>query len=79
MRCVKAPGAVLVKQYLEGAMVGELVLPEMPDDVEPGAGEITRAVRMVASWGLGAAVQVGGPCGCIGEPFKITDTRTVYQ
>ena len=83
MRCVKAPGAVLVKQYLEGAMIGgvvrELVLPVMPDDVEPGAGEITRAVGMVVPWGSGAVVQVGGPFGCIGDPSKIADTRVVSQ
>jgi hypothetical protein len=85
MKCAAStsPLRVLVEQCRHGAMiggvVGEFVLPVMPDDVEPGAGEDARGVGMVVSWGSGAVVQVGGPCGWIGDPSKITGTRMMYQ
>jgi hypothetical protein len=69
MRCAgsKRPVRVLVEQCLQGALigglVGEFVLPVMPDDAEPGAGEDARRVGMVVS--------------C--DPSKISDTRMVYQ
>ncbi len=59
------PVLSLVEQCLEGAMfggvVGESVLPAVPDDVEPGAGEDSDRVGVVVSSGDGAVVQVGGP------------------
>jgi hypothetical protein len=69
MRCAasKRLVRVLVEQCLHGAMiggvVGEFVLPVMPDDAEPGAAEDERGVGMVLS--------------C--DPSTISDTRMVYQ
>jgi hypothetical protein len=85
MKCAAStsPLRALVEQCRHGAMIGgvvcEFVLPMMRDDVEPGAGEITRAAGMVVPWGSGAVVQVGGPFGCIGDPPKIAQTRMVSQ
>ena len=85
MRCAPSsrPVRVLVEQCLEGAMIGGVlgdpVLPEVPDGVEPGAGEDARGVGMVVSTGSRAVVQVGRQCRCIGDPCKITDTSVVHQ
>jgi hypothetical protein len=59
------PVLIVVEQCLEGAVfggvVGDSVLPAVPDDVEPGAGEDTDRVGVVVSSGDGAVVKVGGP------------------
>ena len=41
--------------------VGDAVLPAVPDDVEPGAGQDAHGVGMVVAAGSGAVVEVGGP------------------
>src|SRR5579875_3148320 len=57
--------AIRLEERLEGAMlgrvVGRAVLPAVPDDEEPGAGEDADRVRVVVAAGDGAAVEVGGP------------------
>ena len=49
---------ILVEQALEGSVfggvVGDVVLPAVPDDVEPGAGEDADGVGVVVSAGAGA-------------------------
>ncbi len=42
-------------------VVRGVVLPAVPDDVEPGAGEDSHGVWVVVSTGDGAVVEVGGP------------------
>jgi hypothetical protein len=42
-------------------VVGGVVLPAVPDDVEPGAGEYAYGVGVVVSAGAGAVVEIGGP------------------
>ena len=53
------------QEALEGAVldgvVGNAVLPAVPDDVEPGSGEDADGVGVVVSAGSGAVVEVGGP------------------
>ena len=44
-----------------GGVVGDLVLPAVPDDVEPGSGEDADGVGVVVSACSGAVVEVGGP------------------
>jgi len=44
-----------------GGVVGGVVLPAVPDDVEPGAGQYAYGVGVVVSAGAGAVVEVGGP------------------
>ena len=43
-----------------GRVVGDPVLPAVPDDEEPGAGEDADGVRMVVAAADGTAVEVGG-------------------
>ncbi len=62
-----------------GGVVGKFVLPVMPGDVEPDAGEDARGMGMVMSWGSATAIQVGGRYGGIGDRSKITDIRMVDQ
>src|ERR1700757_540848 len=56
---------LLVEQCLEGAMfggvVGGVVLPAVPDDVEPGASQDADRVGVVVASGSGAVVEIGGP------------------
>ena len=42
-------------------VVGGVVLPAVPDDVEPGAGEDADGVGVVVAAGDGAVVEVGRP------------------
>jgi hypothetical protein len=44
-----------------GGVVGDSVLPAVPDDVEPGAGEDADGVGVVVSSGCGAVVEISGP------------------
>ena len=44
-----------------GGVVGGVVLPAVPDDVEPGAGQYSHGVGVIVSAGAGAVVEVGGP------------------
>ena len=44
-----------------GGVVGGSVLPAVPDDVQPGAGEDAHGVGVVVSSVAGALVEVGGP------------------
>ena len=44
-----------------GGVVGDSVLPAVPDDVEPGAGEDADRMGVVVSSGDGTVVEVGGP------------------
>ncbi len=54
-----------------GGVVGGVVLPAVPDDVEPGASEDAYGVWVVFFAGDGAVVEVGGPgvgvAGVVGE------------
>jgi len=56
---------VLGEDSLECAVfvggVGEVVLPAVPDDVQPGAGEDAYGVGVVVPAGSGPVVEVGGP------------------
>jgi len=56
---------VSVEQVLEGlvlgGVVGDAVLPAVPDDEEPGAGEDADGVGVVVASGAGSVVEVGGP------------------
>ncbi|CCC45954.1 putative uncharacterized protein mb3249c [Mycobacterium canettii CIPT 140010059] len=57
--------ANLVTESLQGSVLGgivsDAVLPAVPDDVKPGAGEDAYGVRVVVAAGSGAVVKVGGP------------------
>src|SRR5215207_4465930 len=44
-----------------GGVVGGVVLPAVPDDEQPGAGEDADGVGVVVASGSGAVVEVGGP------------------
>jgi hypothetical protein len=44
-----------------GGVVADAVLPAVPDDVQPGAGEDADGVGVVVTSVTGAVVQVGGP------------------
>jgi hypothetical protein len=44
-----------------GGVVGDVVLPAAPDDVEPGPGQDADGVGVVVASGSGALVEVGGP------------------
>jgi hypothetical protein len=44
-----------------GRVVGDVVLPAVPDDVKPGAGPDADGVGVVVTAGSGAVVVVGGP------------------
>src|SRR5664279_1114817 len=56
---------ILIEDPLQGAVVGRVVdgvvLPAAPDDVDPGAGQDTDGVLVVAFPGEGFGVEVGGP------------------
>src|SRR5271167_2558382 len=85
------PVLILVEQCLKGPMiggvVGDCVLPAVPDDVEPGAGEDADGVGVVVSSGSGAVVEIGGPrvgasavagevADCIAELFVCSPTES---
>src|SRR5579875_3172711 len=70
--------AIRLEERLEGAMlgrvVGRAVLPAVPDDEEPGAGEDADRVRVVVAAGDGAAVEVGSPgVGADGVAGEVAD------
>ena len=54
-----------VEEALEGVVlggvVGGVVLPAVPDDEQPGAGEDADGVGVVVAAGAGLVVEVGGP------------------
>src|SRR5215211_2456631 len=56
---------ILAEEVLQGSVfvgvVGGVVLPAVPDDEEPGAGEDADRVRVVVAAGAGALLEVGGP------------------
>jgi hypothetical protein len=56
---------LLDEQGLQGLMfgwvVGDAVLPAVPDDVEPGAGQDAYRVRVVVAPGKGVGVELGCP------------------
>ena len=58
-------GGLLVQEglqcFVSGGVVGGVVLPAVPDDVEPGSGEDAYGVGVVVSAGAGLAVEVVGP------------------
>ena len=69
---------ILVEQGLEcavpGGVVGGLVLPAVPDDEQPGAGEDADGVGVVVAAGAGAVVEVGGPgAGAAGVAGEVGD------
>ena len=69
---------ILVEEPLEGAVlgrvVGGVVLPAVPDDVEPGSGEHAGGVGVVVASGAGLAVEVGGPgVGAAGVAGEVGD------
>jgi hypothetical protein len=58
-----------------GWVVGGVVLPAAPDDVEPGAGEDADGVRMIVAAGSGFGVEVGGPgVGVVGIAGEVDDS-----
>jgi hypothetical protein len=68
----------LVEQGLErplpGGIVGRAVLPAVPDDEEPGAGEDADGVGVVVAPGPGAVVEVVGPgAGAAGVAGEVGD------
>ena len=57
-----------------GGVVGHVVLPAAPDDVEPGSGEDPDGVGVVVAAGSGALVEVGGPgVGVVGVAGEVDD------
>ena len=56
---------LILEQALEGVVVGgvvgDAVLPAVPDDEQPGAGEDAHGVGVVVASRSGAVVEVGGP------------------
>src|SRR5439155_20986545 len=50
-----------VEAAVSGGFVDGSVLPEAPDDAEPGAAEDADRVGVVVASGAGASVDVGGP------------------
>ena len=62
---VSSSGLLSSQMGLECAVavgvVGGVVLPAVPDDVEPGAGQDAYGMLVVASAGSGLAVEVVGP------------------
>ena len=69
---------ILVEQGLEcpvaGGVVGGAVLPAVPDDEQPGAGEDADGVGVVVAAGAGAVVEVGGPgAGAAGVAGEVGD------
>src|SRR6185503_12707410 len=65
---VSSGGLFVLQECLEGAVlsrvVGDVVLPAVPDDVEPGAGQDAHGVGVVVTAGASAAVEVLGPGVC---------------
>src|SRR5580704_5298846 len=57
-----------------GWVVGGSVLPAVPDDVQPGAGEDADGVRVVVAAGDGLVVELGGPgAGAAGVAGEVGD------
>src|SRR5262245_51143157 len=50
-----------VEVAVAGGVVGGAVLPDAPDDAQPGAAEDAEGVRVVVAAGAGALVDVVGP------------------
>ena len=75
---VSSGGFLVVQEGLQGfvlgGVVGEVVLPAVPDDVEPGSGEDAYGVGVVVSAGAGLAVEVVGPgVGAAGVSGEVGD------
>jgi hypothetical protein len=69
---------ILVEEALEcpvpGGVGGGLVLPAVPDDEQPGAGEDADGVGVVVAAGPGAVVEIGGPgAGAAGVAGEVGD------
>ena len=69
---------ILFECALQGAVsvgfVGGSVLPAVPDDVEPGAGQDADGVGVIVSSGSGSVVEVGGPgVGVAGVSGEVAD------
>ncbi len=69
---------ILLEQGLEpsvaGGVVGDAVLPAVPDHEEPGAGEDADGVGVVVAAGAGPVVDVGGPgAGLAGVAGEVGD------
>src|SRR6266516_5422101 len=69
---------ILVEEGLEGlvpvGVVGGVVLPAAPDDVQPGSGEDAHGVGVVVASAAGAVVDVGGPgAGMAGVAGEVGD------
>ena len=60
-RCRFLFGEDALEGLVPGGVVGCAVLPAVPDDVEPGAGEDAYGVWVFLFSGDGAVVDVGGP------------------
>ena len=59
---------------VSGGVVGGVVVPAVPDDVEPGAGEDADGVGVVVAAGAGPVVEVGGPgAGVAGVAGEVAD------
>ena len=59
---------------MSGGVVGGAVLPAVPDDEQPGAGEDADGVGVVVAAGAGAVVEVGGPgVGAAGVAGEVGD------
>src|SRR4051812_48446077 len=76
---VSSPGRlILVEEALEGSVsggvVGGVVVPAVPDHVEPGAGEDAHGVWVVLAAGDGLVVEVRGPgVGSAGVAGEVAD------
>jgi len=73
---------ILAEQGLEravfGGVVGGSVLPAVPDDEQPGAGEDAGGVGVVVA--AGAIVEVIGPgAGAAGVAGEVGDSRRVAE
>jgi hypothetical protein len=69
---------ILVEEPLEGPVlgwvVGDVVLPAVPDQVQPGAGEDAGGVGVVLAAGDGVVVELGGPgAGVAGAGGEVAD------
>src|SRR5215472_5748671 len=67
-------GEDALEGLVAGGVVGDAVLPAVPDDVQPGAGLDTDGVRVVVAAGDGVVVEPGGPgAGAAGVAGEVGD------
>src|SRR5579875_1795833 len=59
--CLVLGGQEALECVVFGGVVGDVFLPAVPDDEEPGAGEDAYGVGVVVSSVAGSLVEVGGP------------------